>query len=90
MNQLLLALRFFASSGHLIQTADFMHVHPSTASRIVAHVSRVMASLRPQKIKMPEPREYIKAQNEFFNIARFPKTQAAIDCTHVKIQSPGK
>ncbi|KAG5882772.1 hypothetical protein JTB14_029948 [Gonioctena quinquepunctata] len=30
MNQLLLTLRFYASSGHMIQTVDFMNVHVST------------------------------------------------------------
>ncbi|CAH1976654.1 unnamed protein product [Acanthoscelides obtectus] len=89
MDQLLLALRFYASSGHLVQVADFMNVHVSSASRIVAHVSRVIAALRPQKVKMPIPTEHVQAQNDFYNIARFPKTVAAIDCTHVKIQSPG-
>nr|CAI5856837.1 unnamed protein product [Callosobruchus analis] len=49
----------------------------------VAHVSHAVATLRPQKVKMPEPREHIRAQNEFYNIARYPKTLAAIDCTHV-------
>nr|CAI5855902.1 unnamed protein product [Callosobruchus analis] len=73
----------------MLQIADFMHVHVSTAIRVVARVSHAIATLRPQKVKMPEPREPIRAQNEFYNIARFPKTLAAIDCTHVKIQSPG-
>ncbi|KAJ8910915.1 hypothetical protein NQ315_014249 [Exocentrus adspersus] len=77
------------SSGHLAQVADFMNVHESTASRVVAHVSRVLAALRPQKVKMPEPQESVRVQNEFYNIARFPKVQAIIDCTHIKIQSPG-
>lgn len=90
MNQLLLTLRFYASSGHLMQCADFMNVHVSTASRTVAHVSMVIASLRPQVVKMPDPQESVRAQNDFFNIARFPKVQGLIDCTHVKIQSPGK
>ncbi|KAJ8910323.1 hypothetical protein NQ315_012329 [Exocentrus adspersus] len=88
MNQLLLALRFYASSGHLAQVADFMNVHESTASRVVAHVSRVLAALRPQKVKMPEPQESVRVQNEFYNIARFPKVQAIIDCTHIKNSIP--
>lgn len=90
MNQLLLTLRFYASSGHLIQVADFMNVHESTASRIVAHVSTALAVLRPRKVKMQDHQESLRAQNDFYNIARFPKVEAIIDCTHIKIQSPGK
>ncbi|KAG5868219.1 hypothetical protein JTB14_031176 [Gonioctena quinquepunctata] len=36
MNQLLLTLRFFASSGHMIQMTDFRNVHVSTVSRVIA------------------------------------------------------
>lgn len=92
MNQLLLTLRFYASSGHLIQTADFMNVDVSTTtvSRVIAYVSRLIASLRPRVVKMPHPQELVRGQNNFFEIAGFPKVLALIDCTHVKIDSPGK
>ncbi|KAG5863175.1 hypothetical protein JTB14_018831 [Gonioctena quinquepunctata] len=89
MNQLLLTLRFYASSGHMIQTADFMNVHVSTVSRVIAYVSPLIANLRPRVVNMPHPQQRVRDQNEFFNIAGFPKVQALIDCTHVKIDSPG-
>lgn len=39
---------------------------------------------------MPESEEEIKkVQEEFYNISRFPRCIGALDCTHVKIQSPG-
>ncbi|KAJ8910737.1 hypothetical protein NQ315_010988 [Exocentrus adspersus] len=60
MNQLLLTLRFYASSGHLIQTADFMNVDVSTASRVIAYVSRVIASLRPRIVNMPYPQQHLR------------------------------
>lgn len=28
-------------------------------------------------------------QNQFYNIAKFPRVIGAIDCTHIKIQNPG-
>lgn len=67
-----------------------MKVDVSTASRVVAYVSRVIASLRPRVLHMPHPQQQIRAHNHFFNIAEFPKVDALIDCTHVKINSPGK
>lgn len=90
MNQLLLTLRFYASSGHIIQTADFMNVHVSTACRVISYVSSLIASLRPRYVNMPLPQQRLRIQNNFFNIAGFPKVQALIDCTHVKIDSPGE
>ncbi|XP_031354452.1 putative nuclease HARBI1 [Photinus pyralis] len=90
MNQLLVTLRFYASSGHLTAVADFAGIHTSTASRIIPRVSEAIARLRPQFIKMPEnANELQRIQNEFFEISAFPRVVGVIDCTHIKIQSPG-
>ncbi|CAH0731376.1 unnamed protein product, partial [Brenthis ino] len=41
-------------------------------------------------IQLPRGSEEIrKTQEEFYKIARFPRVISAIDCTHIKIQSPG-
>lgn len=61
----------------------------ATASRVVTRVSRAIASLRPRYIKMPEGDNATEVKQAFYNIARFPRCIGAIDCTHVKIQSPG-
>ncbi|XP_022920357.2 putative nuclease HARBI1 [Onthophagus taurus] len=90
MNQLLTTLRFYASASHLTIVADFTGMHTSTASRIISRVSRAIVMLRPQYIKMPSNTEEILAvQNQFYGIAAFPRIIGAIDCTHIKIQSPG-
>lgn len=40
---------------------------------------------------MPQSRAEIQeVQAGFYKIAKFPKVIGAIDCTHIKIQSPGK
>lgn len=90
INQLLTALRFYATDGHLSTIADFIGIHESTASRIVALVTAVIARLRPLNIKMPEGEQIVTTQNHFFQIAGFPRVIGAIDCTHIRIQSPGK
>lgn len=61
----------------------------STASRIVSKVSRAIVRHFIDFVKMPEQHNIIRAQNEFYNIARFPRVIGLIDGTHVKIQSPG-
>lgn len=90
MNQLLLTLRFYASNGHQISIGDFMGCAQNTASRIINKVSRAIAGLRPIHVYMPQTMdEILKAQEKFYRLARFPRVIGVIDCTHIKIQSPG-
>lgn len=75
----------------LITVADFFNVSKSSACRIVERVSNAIASLRPEYIKMPEtiPKMNTIVQ-DFYQISGFPKVMGTIDCTHIRIQSPGK
>jgi hypothetical protein len=53
-------------------------------------VSWAIAALRPNYIYMPHTAEEISiCKEKFFNIGRFPKCIGAIDCSHVRIKSPG-
>nr|CAI5830348.1 unnamed protein product [Callosobruchus analis] len=62
---------------------DFSGISKSTAHRIIHRVSAAIA-------KFPEAVDDVKrAQTEFYKIASFPRVLGAIDCTHVKIKSPG-
>lgn len=86
-----MCLRVFATGGHLICIGDFGGCHKSTVSRIVVRVGKAIARLAPRFIKFPGTQEEIsKTQNDFFKIAGFPRMTGVIDCTHIKIQSPGK
>lgn len=88
-NRLLLTLRFYATGNMLLSIADFAGVSVQLASAVVHDVSCAIANLRPRYCKMPEGDEITAAQREFYNVARFPCVIGAIDCTHVRIQSPG-
>lgn len=68
---------------------DFSGISIPTASRIVARVSKAIAALCPRYIKMPEGDKATEVKQAFYNIARFPRCIGALDCTHIKIQSPG-
>lgn len=58
--------------------------------RIIRKVTEAIASLCPRYINFPNSEENLrKSKQGFYNIARFPKVIGAIDCSHVKIQSPG-
>lgn len=84
-------LRVYSTGGHLDSVADFMGMHESTTSRIVVRVSEALAGLYREEIKLPDTQDAIrKVQQDFFDIAAFPTVLGAMDCTHVRIQSPGK
>lgn len=85
----LLALRFYASGSFLITVGDFCGLSISSASRAVKEVSEAIASLAPEFIKFEDANDMHQTFNEFYQIAKFPKVIGAIDCTHVRIQSPG-
>lgn len=90
MLQLLIALRFFATGSFYITVGDFGGIHSSTMCRIIKKVAQAIASLRPTFIQLPRGSEEIrKTQEAFYKIARFPRVISAIDCTHIRIQSPG-
>lgn len=72
-------------------SADFTGVDKSTSGRIVRRVSQAIATLRPHFIKFPITEEEVeKVRQGFYQIAKFPRCIGAIDCTHVKIRSPGE
>ena len=90
VNQLLCTLRYYDTGSTLLAAGDFSGLSKTTAHRIVHRVSAAIASLRPTHIKFPNTADEIKAtQLGFYNIARFPLVVGAMDCTHVKIASPG-
>jgi len=74
----------------LIVCGDFIGIHKSTASRIVKLVSHNIAIVRPQFVNFHNNENDIKKlKQDFYNIAKFPMVIGALDCTHVKIKSPG-
>lgn len=83
LQQLLLALRFYALGTMLLSVADFMGVSKSSACRIVRDISYAIARLYNKYIYMRTNTDL-----DFYNIARFPRVLGVLDCTHVRIQSP--
>ncbi|XP_018402026.1 PREDICTED: putative nuclease HARBI1 [Cyphomyrmex costatus] len=87
IHQLLLTLRFYATGAFQIAVADFAGIHTSTACRIIKKVTIALASEYRRYVRFPEDTTYVR--QGFYNISKFPRVIGAIDCTHVKIQSPG-
>ncbi|XP_069668625.1 putative nuclease HARBI1 [Periplaneta americana] len=89
IQQLLLALRFYATGSYQLVIGDVNGVSKSTVSRYVRKISYLLASLRPQYIKFPTGDEIPSVIQDFYNIAQFPGVIGTIDCTHIPILSPG-
>lgn len=88
--KLLVSLRFYATGSFLQVISDFGGIDKSTVSRIIYEVSRAIAELFRNFIKMPNNEEsFRKVSQEFYDIRQFPRCIGAIDCTHIKISSPG-
>jgi nuclease HARBI1 len=88
MNQLLVALRFYATGNHMLSAADFFRVSKISSHRIIHRVINAIARLRPRFINFSMlPEEIKREQIKFFDIARFPRIIGCIDCTHVKVLS---
>ncbi|GFV85042.1 nuclease HARBI1 [Trichonephila clavipes] len=90
VEQVLIALRFYAVSCMQLAIADLFDVSQPTVCRVVHRVSEAIASLLPDFIHLPVNREECKTvARKFFSIAGFPKVIGALDGTFVRIVSPG-
>ncbi|KAK4871968.1 hypothetical protein RN001_016092 [Aquatica leii] len=90
INQFLLALRFFATGSYQLTLGDHLNLHKSTVSRTVSRVTTILASRAAEFIQLPRTEEEIRITNaSFYQLANFPRVLGAIDCTHVKMISPG-
>ena len=90
MNQLLIALRFYATGTFQLVVGDLFGVDRSTVCRILHRVTHAIASLRSKYVKWPTAADELRdIMNSFFTASRMPGVIGAIDCTHVPIQSPG-
>lgn len=90
MMKLLVALRFYRVGAHYIGICDMFGVSHRTVNIIVWEVSYIIAIARQQFIFMPtNDIDILNAKAGFMAMANFPLCIAAVDGTHVPIQSFG-
>lgn len=88
--QLLITLRFFATGCFQQVLGDHVNIHKSTVSRIITRITAQIASHARDYIKMPRRREaMLESMSNFYRVCGFPRIVGCIDCTHIKILSPG-
>lgn len=70
-----------------VVVGDIVSVSQPTVCRILAKVCTALMQHLATYVKMPETEhERQLAAAAFYQIAGFPRTIGAIDCTHVKVQ----
>ena len=88
--QVLVALRFFASGGFLEVIGDTVGMIPKcSVSRIVTRVSTLLAAKHHHFIKWPSSaREKLEIKEGFYQKGGFPNVVGCFDGTHIRIQAP--
>lgn len=73
-----------------LTVADVIRVSQPTVCRVLPKVCDALLEHIHTFIKMPETvEEREQAAIAFYRFAHFPRTIGAIDCTQIKVQSPG-
>ncbi|XP_050024566.2 putative nuclease HARBI1 [Dermacentor andersoni] len=90
MLQLLVTLRFYGAGTFQIVAGDLVNVSQPTVCRIVKKVTRLIARhLFRAVVRFPGASQMSSVMRDFYEIAHFPGVTGCIDCTHVRIKSPG-
>ena len=82
--QILVALRFFASGSFLQLIGDTVGLLKSSVSRAVKDVSLALAQKQNEFILWPSPAELQEVKRGFYDKGGFP----GVNGTHVRIQAP--
>ncbi|KAG0434988.1 hypothetical protein HPB47_018746, partial [Ixodes persulcatus] len=80
MLQLLVTLRFYGAGTFQVVTGDLVNV--SQPALIAKHLFRDL-------VHFPSAAQFNTVMLDFFALAKFPGVTGCIDCTHVRIKSPG-
>ena len=88
MQQVLMALRFYATGSYERVIGDLFGVTVSTACTVIHKVSREIAKRKSEFISFPGDVHEVK--RKFYDIAGFPWVVGAIDCCHVRTICPDR
>ena len=89
IDQVLIALRFYASGNFLQVIRDTFGVDKSTVSRAVYNVPQLLSAKHNEFIKWPTNAAVIREnKNGFYRRRRCPGVIGCIDGTHIRIIAP--
>ncbi|KAH7973208.1 hypothetical protein HPB52_022924 [Rhipicephalus sanguineus] len=90
MLRLLMALRFYGADTFQTVTGDLVRIPQSTVCRAVGKVTLLTAKhFHSMLVRFPQPAGFPKVMRDFYEVAEFPGVTGCVDCTHVRINSPG-
>ncbi|XP_068710741.1 putative nuclease HARBI1 [Montipora foliosa] len=90
LQQVLIALRFYASGSFLQVIGDTAGVDKSTVSRVVTNVSNALIAKHSEFITWPTDAEVAEVKNSFYRRGGFPCVIGCVDGTHIRIQAPNE
>lgn len=88
--QLLIALRYFASGSFQVVAGDLNGVSVATVCRTIQAVAVALVKQKNREIVFPTESELPSVMQKFSNLSKdnFPGIIGAIDCTHIPIVCP--
>ncbi|XP_054709044.1 putative nuclease HARBI1 [Uloborus diversus] len=88
--KILAALRFYATGTIQLNIGDLNKISQPSACNAINEVSKSLASLSGQYIYLPQTEEErLQVSQKFFEKFGFPSVIGALDCTLIRIKSPG-
>ena len=87
--KLLVVLRFYATGSFEIVAGDVEKISQPSVSRLVKYVSTAIGKMYSNFIVFSEGDAATREAVKFYEKSGFPGVVGAIDCTHIRIQSPG-
>ncbi|XP_062572274.1 putative nuclease HARBI1 [Saccostrea cucullata] len=87
--QIMVALLFYASGSFQEVVADIHNISRQSTGNAIEDVTNCLIEISKHNIKMPvDVVELNKIKKDFYEIAHFPNTVGAIDCTHIRMKAP--
>ncbi|KAK8783480.1 hypothetical protein V5799_010155 [Amblyomma americanum] len=88
--QVLVTLRFYGAGTFQVVSGDLVNISQPTVLQIVERVTTMIAArLFPALVKLPDCTKVPQVIQEFYRMGQFPGVTGCLDCTHVRIKSPG-
>uniref|UniRef100_A0A8C6V0T6 DDE Tnp4 domain-containing protein n=1 Tax=Neogobius melanostomus TaxID=47308 RepID=A0A8C6V0T6_9GOBI len=85
--QVLIALRFFASGSFQNSLGDMVNVHRTTACRAIRRVSLALMRIMGRYVRLPTQEEAARMKQDFYFKSGLPGIIGCIDGTHVRYHS---
>ena len=88
LQQILIALRFYATGSFLQVVGDCVGVDKSTVCRLLNDVTDALAELSTQFILWPSENQKREVRTCFYTLGGFPSVVGCINRSHIRIQAP--